>query len=188
MATGIILAGGYSSRAKTNKMALKILDKPLLQHTIEAMKDCVDAVIVVSGYYHEALKPLIKPYESATLIHNPYYDQGMFESVKCGIKHASNSVLIQPGDMPFIKKSTYQALLNTQGKIGVPTHKGKRGHPIYIDMTLKRDLLNTKEPHLKAFRNLYAVQEIPVDDAGILIDIDTKADYLKFREGLKDED
>ena len=184
MAIGIILAGGYSSRTKTNKMALMIEEKPLLHHTIAAMAKVVDDIIIVSGHHHEEIKQLTKAFKHVEVVYNQAYDQGMFASVKCGFKHAHDSVLIQPGDMPFVKASTYQTILNGHGLMRIPVYQGKKGHPIYIDITLKEELLNTKAPHLKAFRDQHDFHAIAVDDSGILIDIDTMADYKKFRKGL----
>ncbi len=60
MATGIILAGGESRRANTNKMLLEIYDKPLILHTIENMSPFVEKIIVVTGKYYEELKPHLK--------------------------------------------------------------------------------------------------------------------------------
>ena len=47
MAQGIILAGGFSSRTQNNKMRLSIDGKPLIFHTIEAMKPFVNKIYLL---------------------------------------------------------------------------------------------------------------------------------------------
>ena len=59
MAQGIILAGGFSSRAKTNKMMLEIDGQPLLVHTINSMKPYVSKIILVTGYYDQQIRSFI---------------------------------------------------------------------------------------------------------------------------------
>lgn len=64
MATGIILAGGESRRANTNKMLLEIDHQPLILHTIKSLQPFVDKIIVVTGKYDRELRPLLKMWKS----------------------------------------------------------------------------------------------------------------------------
>ena len=60
MAQGIILAGGFSTRTKTNKMSLMINHKPLLVHTIDSMRPFVDKIVLVTGHYDQEIRSFIK--------------------------------------------------------------------------------------------------------------------------------
>ena len=135
MAQGIILAGGFSLRAKTNKMLLNIDNKPLIIHTIEGMRPHVNKIIVVTGCYDQEIRELLKN-ENVTICYNKDYERGMFSSVLTGVKAVTDDFFIIPGDIPFVKKETYQALLNGTKKVRYPVYKGKQGHPLFIQKTL----------------------------------------------------
>ena len=182
MAEGIILAGGYSKRTGTNKMMLPFRGKPLIVSTIMAMRPKVSNIVVVSGHYHEPLEETLKRISHVRLVHNDAYDKGMYASVKKGMDETSEDVFIIPGDMPLVQSSTYEKLLNADGLIRVPTKNKRKGHPIFIDASLRSKLLDSKTyDHLKAFRNAQGFNEVPVEDEGILIDIDTMDDYLQMK-------
>jgi molybdenum cofactor cytidylyltransferase len=60
----------------------------------------------------------------------------------------------------------------------VPTYNGRKGHPIVIKQRLIQPLLEEDiGSNLKVFRDRYEVAYIPVEDEGILLDIDTIDDY-----------
>jgi len=86
MVYGIVLSGGYSSRAKTNKMVLKWNGEYLINHVILAMKDVVDRVIVVTGYYHYDIVKAVERFDDVTVIRNEAYQNGMFSSIKTGVR------------------------------------------------------------------------------------------------------
>ncbi|MFP4077711.1 MAG: nucleotidyltransferase family protein [Bacillota bacterium] len=184
MAEGIVLAGGYSSRAHANKMAFIYHGKPLILSTIETMKPHVRRVVVVSGHHHGTLRLLLKGMPDVTIVKNPDYDQGMFSSIKVGMRHTKDDVFIIPGDCPMVVSTTYDQLEQGNHAIRVPAYQGRRGHPIFIASTLRDDLLKAPaSTNLKAFRDSKGFETVPVDDPGILIDIDTKEDYDKITKG-----
>ena len=185
MSQGIILAGGFSLRAKTNKMLLNIDNKPLIIHTIEGMRPHVNKIVVVTGRYDQEIRELLKN-ENVTICFNKDYEKGMFSSVLTGVKAVSDDFFIIPGDIPFVKKETYQALLNVTKKVRYPVYKEKQGHPLFIQKELINELL--KEPidsNLKAFRDRQDKEEIEVNDENILKDIDTMEQYNNVMEERK---
>ncbi len=185
MIDGVILAGGYSSRLKKNKMTLIFDDLPIICNVIEAMKQYCDKIIVVTGHYHDEIERVVKKYEVVNVVRNTNYNLGMFSSVKAGVKDINNDFFLTPGDYPLIKASTYKKLLDSKGMIRVPIYNGRKGHPILISKELIDPLL--KEPvesNLKVFRDRYKVNYIEVDDKGVLIDVDTMEDYLTIK-GIK---
>lgn len=175
MITGIILAGGMSKRLGTNKMGVLIGNKSVIQHTIDNMIETVDFVIVVTGHYKV---DNIQPHSKLKILENKNYKDGMFTSIKAGIKDAKGDVFIIPGDYPMVKKDTYNKILSNTGSIIVPTYYGRRGHPIYISEELVDDLKNESlSSNLKVWRDKHKVHYLEVDDKGILQDLDTKEDY-----------
>ncbi len=181
MAQGIILAAGFSSRAKSNKMLLEIRGVSLLEHAIMGMKPFVSHIYVVTGHYHKEINDRLSYDQHVSCIYNAQYEQGMFSSIKTGVFVVDEDFFILPGDCPFVQKETYQALLKGHHFIRVPSFNKQRGHPIWMDHSLAKELL--KEPidsSLKAFRNRYDFETIDVSDSHILDDIDTLIDYQKM--------
>ena len=178
MAQGIILAGGFSSRTKTNKMCLVIDQKPVIVHTIEAMKPFVTKIILVTGHYDKEIRQIIKEDDKIRIIYNKDYEKGMFSSVLCGAKQIEDDFFIVPGDIPFINAGTYDALLKGTKPVRYPVYQGKEGHPLFIKKELLNELLKQNiESNLKAFRDKQDKEAISVDDKNILRDIDTLEDY-----------
>ena len=178
MTQGIVLAGGFSSRAKTNKMHFLVNGKPLLLHAIESISPFVNKIIVVTGHHDQDIRSFIKEDDKIKIIYNENYEKGMFSSVLKGVKETTDDFFILPGDISFIKKETYQRILNGKKKVRYPVYQGKEGHPLFISKELKEELL--KEPiksNLRLFRDRQDKEAIEVNDKNILRDIDTQEQY-----------
>ena len=183
----MILAGGCSTRAKTNKLLLKVDKKPLILHTIDSMKPNADRLVVVTGKFDQELRPYLKDVD---VIYNKDYELGMFSSVLAGIRNIDSDVLILPGDMMNISQNTFESLLKNKGVITIPTYQGKNGHPLFLNKAmcelLKKEDVNS---NLKDFINKHidSVNYVEVNDPFIKFDIDTMQDYqmlLKSRKEL----
>ena len=165
MAQGIILAGGFSSRTKTNKMSLMINHKPILVHTIESMRQFVDKIILVTGHYDQDIRSFIKEDEKLQIVYNKDYEKGMFSSVLCGVQFVDDDFFILPGDIPFIRAVTYDALLKGTKPVRYPTYKGQEGHPLFIKKELKESLQKEGlDSNLRLFRDKQDKEAIEVDD------------------------
>ncbi|MBU1145814.1 MAG: nucleotidyltransferase family protein [Firmicutes bacterium] len=187
MTQGIILAGGYSSRQHQNKMSLLYQNKELILHVIETMNDFVDKIIVVTGHFHQEIYDLISNTPKVEIIQNFNYDLGMFKSIQCAVTETSEDFFLIPGDYPFVKKSTYQALLKEKGEFIVPSFNNKLGHPLLISKLMRQEILQENcLSNLKIIRNRHQITYVNVQDEGILIDIDTVQDYELFIRNRKD--
>ncbi len=183
MIQAIILAGGFSSRAKSNKMRFSIDDKPLLEHAIESIKPFVSKVILVTGHYDQDIRSFIKEDEKLQIVYNKDYEKGMFSSVLCGVQFVDDDFFILPGDIPFIRASTYDALLKGTKPVRYPTYKGQEGHPLFIKKELKDSLLKEGlDSNLRLFRDKQDKEAIEVDDKFILKDIDTIEEYNNLKK------
>lgn len=133
---------------------------------------------------------------------------GMSASLRAGIKASPNvsGWIIALADMPLIKPSTYQAIATeaikqtkalkhtkatkhdqtvsaTQQSIIVPSYQGQDGHPVYFPARFRDELLALSgDRGAKKLLHQYPefVQRIAVDDAGILQDFDTRADFEAY--------
>jgi molybdenum cofactor cytidylyltransferase len=187
MAQGVILAAGYSSRAQSNKMLFKIQGKTLLEHAIDGMRPYVTHIFIVTGHDNDTISSLVKHDPMVTCVFNADYDKGMFSSIKKGVFMTHEDSFLLPGDCPFVAGTTYEALLQCQNQLCVPSYEGKRGHPLLIKkMMITRLKREPSDGTLKDFRNRMGFETIDVNDPHILIDIDTQAIYEEIKR-LKEE-
>lgn len=181
MAQGIILAAGFSSRAQANKMLFEIHGVSLLEHAIKGMKPFVSQIYVVTGHYASEIEQRIAHDSTVRCIYHANYAKGMLSSIKVGVFVTDEDFFILPGDCPFVQKDTYQALLQGTKTIRVPRFQHRRGHPMWMDQSLKQKLLDEPDDSsLKAFRNRFDFETIDVMDQHILDDIDTLSDFQKI--------
>jgi molybdenum cofactor cytidylyltransferase len=185
---GIIAAAGFSRRANSFKMELPLGEKTLIQRTVEGMVNVCSRVIVVAGYKSEKIFPLEQKYKSVTVVMNPHYARGMFTSVKAGIQQVKAEwFFFIPGDYPLVTGAVYQRLRESisqfpGAKIFIPVFQDRKGHPILIKSVLVEELLSEPEDsNLRIFIRREGFTPVEVDDESILLDIDTREDYLRAK-------
>jgi molybdenum cofactor cytidylyltransferase len=189
MADGIILAAGYSRRAKTNKMLLMFKNESLILHSINGMMPFVSHIFVITGHYHKEITSALYGIKGVTCIENKNYSQGMFSSIKTGTDFVSDDFFVLPGDCPFVDGSTYEKLLKGTKEMRVPSYQGRKGHPLFIQKHLIKELIDEEDSsNLRDFRNQHDLEIIEVNDPNILKDIDTMEDYLKLDKLIGKED
>lgn len=180
--SSVILAAGFSSRANAFKMTLPFKEKTVLQCCIDSLSNVSDEIVVVTGFKHEIISELLKNERNINIVHNKSYKDGMFSSLKVGIKNVKgDKFFFTPGDYPIISEATYKTLLKFNGDVCIPIYKGKKGHPVLIDSKHINDILNnSKYNSLRDFVHSKSYSLVEVDDMGILQDIDTYDDYLSL--------
>jgi len=104
--TGIILAGGKSSRMGTEKGLILYKNKPFVEHIIESMNPLVDNIIIISN--NKAYKSFgFRCYED--LIKNT----GPLAGIYTGLRYSkTNNNLIVSCDIPLIKTVVLQKLID----------------------------------------------------------------------------
>lgn len=187
--TGIIIAAGFSFRMKTLKQLLPLNGLPAVIQAVKSMQaGGLQDIIVVVGHKSEQLIPLLRNLNVKVLI-NERYAEGMFTSIQTGVSNLSpqtKGFFLLPADTPIISAETIPSLIHafqTQNEIVYPCYLGHRGHPPLVSARYIPDILNWKDEGglravLNCFEN-YAV-DVPVNDRGILLDMDTPSDYLKL--------
>ena len=125
----------------------------------------------------------------ADVVVNPDPEAGMLSSIHCGLRalpHGLQGVLVWPVDHPLVGRATVIAMIDALRSGGapivVPTHDGRRGHPVLFSARVLPELLEAD-----ASRGAVAVVkahddrlELTVPDRGILCDVDTPEDYERF--------
>lgn len=191
----IVLAAGRSSRMGRPKPLVPIAGKPMLAHLLERLtRSRIAEILVVLGPEAEAVRAQVDLH-GARVVLNPDYRQGISSSVRAGVREAgadAEGYLFALGDQPFVDPSTFDRLTDTwlphRDEILVPTFQGRRGNPVVVSRELgsEADALRGDV----GFRALFdaharALRQVPVDDPGILIDMDTpeQVDALEARLG-----
>ncbi|KMO22455.1 nucleotidyltransferase family protein [Methylobacterium indicum] len=184
----VLLAAGRGTRFGASPKLLSLLDgKPLVRHAAEAAVAAdLGPVIVVLGHAGEAVREALAGLP-LTLVENPAYADGLSTSLRAGLDALPGEVaaaLVLLGDMPRIGPGLLRRL--TEGfhsapdapAAVVPVRDRQRGNPVLLN----RRLLDPGLAALTGDRGagpLLArrddVLELPVDEAGILIDVDTPA-------------
>jgi len=102
--TGIILAGGKSSRIGSDKGFLLLKNKPFIQHIIEAMQPLVNEIIIVSNNLEYDIFKLKR-------VNDLIKDSGPLAGVHTGL-HYSNTEnnLVLSCDVPLINTETLKKL------------------------------------------------------------------------------
>ncbi|MDQ0884849.1 nucleotidyltransferase family protein [Peribacillus sp. V2I11] len=184
----IVLAAGYSSRANAFKMTLPMGQMSVLEQTISKFEGLCSRVIVVAGFQAEIIQEEIAKIISKNaysfqikFVYNENFNQGMFHSIQKGCNEVNApNFFITPGDCPLVKKETVQLLAKHKGNVVIPSFDYKGGHPIKLSSEVKRKILETNpESNLRVVLGGYEKQYMDVDDAGVLMDVDTPEDYQK---------
>jgi molybdenum cofactor cytidylyltransferase len=185
---GVILAAGFSSRTGTFKMELPFGEKKLIQQVIEEMMDSCSRVIVVGGHKIERVIRLTREYPAVQVVFNRHYERGMFSSVQEGVGHlGGDAFFIMPGDHPLVTREVYHQLIAALKSsapgydVFIPVFKGRKGHPVLMKKALAEEI--REEPPLSTLRTVIRRRRhflVEVDREGILLDVDTMADYKKL--------
>jgi molybdenum cofactor cytidylyltransferase len=185
----IILAAGYSSRANTNKMLLKLGNKTVIECCIDTFYDSCSGIVVVGGYRIEDIKPVLTKYKKLRLVYNAYYPEGMFSSVKEGLSHITgDQFFITPGDYPMLQKATIHKLLSRDDPVIIPVYKGICGHPVRMKSNLIPEILSGGYGSLHEFVTSKNPFLMKVNDIGVVSDIDYMEDYHRILNLLHDSD
>jgi molybdenum cofactor cytidylyltransferase len=110
--------------------------------------------------------------------------EGMAHSLTNALRASidASGWVIALGDMPWIKPSTISALVNALSEgaaIATPVFKSRRGNPIAFSRKYLNNLLAlTGDEGARRLLRKFPVVEVDVDDAGVILDIDTPSDLM----------
>lgn len=187
---GLILAAGLSSRMGDFKPLLPFGTKTVIEAAIDSMLAAgISRVVVVLGFCGSKIEAVLKNQYGSEVCYawnHRYADTDMLESIKCGLQKMPEcqSFFLLPGDMPTVKKSTFDTLLasrpDTQPFLLFPSLEGRQKHPPLIHASFIPAILGYNGAG--GLRQLWTqypeyIRNIPVDDPGVWIDLDTRQEY-----------
>ena len=185
---GLILAAGQSTRFGSNKLIEPVLGEALIRKTVTSwLKSKISGLYVVIGHQGHDIVQALEGFDFETIA-NSRFEAGLASSLATGIEELQNKydfVLIGLGDMPYVKSETMNSLIDAatlnrhNAKLWIPCFQDQRGNPVLWSRSAFPDLaaLEGDQGGRQLFEKFEtAMQQVPVQDPGILRDIDVKQD------------
>ncbi len=184
MPEAVVLAAGKATRAGDFKLGWIVGEEPVLISCIRNLLPFCSRVTVVTGYRPDRIQQLVSNLDGVTTAHNPDFEQGMFTSVRTGLESTTAArILVTPGDIPLVAPDVIRKLLDSDADVAIPTYLGRKGHPVLLSDIVRRAALQAEpDSTLKQVLDRFHPLFVPVACEGILLDIDTIADYNDLRE------
>ncbi len=181
----VVLAAGSSTRmGGPNKLLEHVDDVPMVLTVVRAaLASRADGVVVVTGEDRERVEVCLTGLP-VRLLWNPDHAQGLSTSLGAGVSvlpSEARAVAVCLGDMPLVRPGHIDTLIraflaDSEGSIFVPTWQGQRGNPVLWTVDLLPEIGTlTGDVGAKVLmsRHPTKVREVPVDEPGVLTDVDT---------------
>jgi molybdenum cofactor cytidylyltransferase len=190
---GVVLAAGLSSRfGDEDKLLATLGDEPLVTHAVRTLTDAdLDAVAAVVAPGSGVATALAAAFPGVTLVENPDAAAGQATSVHRAVAWARGThgaVVFALGDMPRVRPETVDALVaawrDGEGSALAPRYEDQRGNPVLFDRE-HFDALATVSGDTggrSVFGNAPDSAFVDVDDHGVHLDVDTRADLDALRK------
>ncbi len=111
---------------------------------------------------------------------------GMGQSIAAGVMERSGAPgwLVLPGDMPLVQPASMLAVASAleQHAVAYAQYRGQRGHPVGFSSELYSELVGLQgDQGARRVVARFPAVGVELDDAGVLVDIDTPADLQTAR-------
>jgi molybdenum cofactor cytidylyltransferase len=190
--SAVVLAAGMSTRMGAIKQLLQIGDRTLLECVLANLRQSsVAEIIVVLGEAADEIRQRVR-LENVRIVVNQAYREGMGTSLRLGLAHVdpqAEAALVVLADQPFVQPRTMDHLIEQyrarRPQIAIPMYRGFRGNPVLLDRSVLPELESlTGDIGCRAIFGAHTenILKVPVDDAGVLVDVDTKADLERLQQ------
>ncbi len=189
----IVLAAGRSSRhaGSTHKLEQSVNGASVLAHTLRnAVASHLPVLVVTIAALEPLVRRLVASRDVVVLPDlPPNTAAGIGASIAAGVAASSGAAgwLVLPGDMPLVQPSSLVAVARAleEHPVAYAQHRGRRGHPVGFGVELYSELIAlTGDEGARRLVARYPSLGVDVDDAGVLIDVDSDADLEAVRANL----
>lgn len=190
MKTGaIILAAGHKSSLSPFQPMLPVGNTTVIKRIILTLKQSgAEPIVVITGREAKELEKHIAKQQVICLRNEDYENTQMFDSICMGLKYIEDlcdRILILPAKFPKLLPETIKRIMDSEKKVACPVYNGRRGHPVLIDKELIPFLSSysgeqglrgaLRQPRIEPF-----VEEIPVEDKGIIEAVESDEDIVSY--------
>lgn len=191
MLAAVILTGGESRRMGSPKALLPYQGRTFLEHLLEVTEHPrVGVRRVVTGASHAEIVRRV-PLPSDIVVMNRSWQKGQLSSIRAAIESLrsfeTEGMMVALVDHPLITKAVVEALIaafdRSPHSIVLPTWQGRRGHPVIFPMRLYSELYQASDDigaRAVVWAHKNDVVEVPVDEEGVVLNIDDRATYDKL--------
>ncbi|HKV05672.1 MAG TPA: nucleotidyltransferase family protein [Candidatus Acidoferrales bacterium] len=177
-----ILAAGESRRMGAPKALLPFRGTTFLEHLLEATRHPrVGVTRIVVGAHAEEIRTAL-PARAASIVVNAEWAKGQLSSIQAAIRslpeRGTAGVLVCPVDHPMISTELIARLIDefdSSGKpIVLPTHQGRRGHPLIFRASLYQELLNASMEvgaREVVWAHAQEIREVATDEEGVVLNL-----------------
>lgn len=197
---GVVLAAGRSARMGTPKALLDFLGLPFVVRILQALEVLeVKTRVVVLGPDGARIQPVLAG-NDCVIVENPEPESGPIASLRLALKAVQglqpSAVLVWPVDLPHVRVSTIERLLEThrlsRPAVVLPMFGERRGHPVIWGSALFEELLTSAtatRDGARAILRAHQAEIVPVsvDDPAVIDAVNTPEDYERLvREWNRD--
>lgn len=204
----LLLAAGGSTRMRRPKLLLQWGDQTVIGASLGALLDApIEWIGLVTGALGDSISrrartayrlwPATGEKPFLRVVHNPAWQEGMGRSLALGLEHVRphlDGLFIALGDMPAVSTEIYRVLAERfrrhPDQILRPVYQGRPGHPVLFPMALLTGAKPAGDEGLRQVLTAHKerVRMIEVEDAGVVMDLDTPEAYrsaLAWRRSQK---
>jgi len=189
--SGILLAGGASTRMGRPKALLEYRGVPFLRAVAAALlTGGVEELVAVLNPAVPGLPELLPVDARVRWVAAPPASAGQLASLRTGLhalSPASEASLVALVDQPAIRPETVASLIQVFRETGtpivLPVHQGRRGHPVCFAHALYPELLEAPEEEgarAVVRRHRALLREVVVEDPSIHQDVDSPEDFARL--------
>ncbi len=165
------------------------------------LQAAIPEVVVVTGAAEAVVRAAAGPVDRRVrFAHNANWERGQLLSLVAGLNlnagdgaasvqssgagHTLEAIVVHLVDMPLVSSDTVRRVIHawrqTRAPIVRPARGAEHGHPVIFDRVLF-DALRSADPRVGAKAVVRArakdILEVPIEDEGAFIDVDTPAEY-----------
>ena len=187
----VIQAAGKGSRFHSDqyKLLAPVDGVPMILRALEPVLYAgFDEIVVVVGFHAAEMRDALADLP-VRIVENKEWEAGQSTSLSAGLRavqDSSDRACLLLGDQPFLRKDTLQSLLKESDEhpeeIIVPFFQEKRGNPIVVPVIYYEKLLalTAGDEGGKKLLKTVGYRVLPVEDPGVLRDIDTVGELEKY--------